>query len=219
MKWLRNQFPLYYNHTCTRKGIFMKLNNKIKHLALGIVTGVALLVVPTVASASTYTVQSGDSLWLISQKFDTTINNIVAENTKLTSSADTIFPNETLQVNSGNTQTAPTYYYTPKTTTPSYSKPNTQQSVSYSNTQSSSSTGSVSGYAQEMASRTGVPASEWEAIINRESGGDPTAQNPSSSAHGLFQQLGETSNDPQTQINDAVKLYHEQGLNAWAETR
>jgi hypothetical protein len=70
-----------------------------------------------------------------------------------------------------------------------------------------------------MASRTGVSASEWEVIINRESGGDPTAQNPSSSAHGLLQQLGETSNDPQTQINDAVKLYHEQGLNAWAETR
>mgnify|MGYP001416125118 CR=1 FL=1 len=191
----------------------MKLNNKIKHLALGIATGVALLVVPTVASASTYTVQSGDSLWSISQKFDTTINSIVAENTKLTSSADTIFPNETLQVNSGNNQTTPTYYYTPKTITPSYSKPNTQQTVNYS------STGSVSGYAQEMASRTGVSASEWEAIINRESGGDPTAQNPSSSAHGLFQQLGETSNDPQTQINDAVKLYNEQGLNAWAETR
>ena len=191
----------------------MKLNNKIKHLALGIATGVALLVVPTVASASTYTIQSGDSLWSISQKFDTTINSIVAENTKLTSSADTIFPNETLQVNSGNNQTTPTYYYTPKTITPSYSKPNTQQTVNYS------STGSVSGYAQEMASRTGVSASEWEAIINRESGGDPTAQNPSSSAHGLFQQLGETSNDPQTQINDAVKLYNEQGLNAWAETR
>ncbi|MCA7081924.1 transglycosylase SLT domain-containing protein, partial [Staphylococcus aureus] len=67
--------------------------------------------------------------------------------------------------------------------------------------------------------KTGVSASEWSQIIRRESNGNPTAQNPSSSAHGLFQRLGETSNDWRTQVNNAAELYSKQGLNAWAETR
>ena len=82
-----------------------------------------------------------------------------------------------------------------------------------------SSSANVSSVAQEMQERTGVSASEWISIIQRESGGNPAAQNPSSSAHGLFQQLGETSNNVQTQINDACSLYAKQKLNAWAETR
>ena len=76
------------------------------------------------------------------------------------------------------------------------------------------STGSSA--AQEMASRTGVPASTWEHIIARESNGQSSAQNPSG-ASGLFQTMpgwGSTAsvND---QINAAYKAYKAQGLSAW----
>ncbi|MBC8781293.1 transglycosylase family protein [Staphylococcus capitis] len=76
------------------------------------------------------------------------------------------------------------------------------------------STGSSA--AQEMASRTGVPASTWEHIIARESNGQSNAKNPSG-ASGLFQTMpgwGSTAT-VQDQINTAEKVYNEQGMSAW----
>lgn len=69
--------------------------------------------------------------------------------------------------------------------------------------------------AQEMADRTGVPASTWEDIIAKESNGDPNAHNPSG-ADGLFQTInwGDTST-VQNQIDAAEKAYKAQGLSAW----
>ena len=70
--------------------------------------------------------------------------------------------------------------------------------------------------AQEMARRTGVPASTWEHIIARESNGQPGARN-ASGASGLFQTMpgwGSTAT-VQDQIDAATRAYQAQGLSAW----
>ena len=70
--------------------------------------------------------------------------------------------------------------------------------------------------AQEMARRTGVPASTWEHIIARESNGQVGARN-ASGASGLFQTMpgwGSTAT-VQDQINAATRAYKAQGLSAW----
>ena len=70
--------------------------------------------------------------------------------------------------------------------------------------------------AQELARRTGVPASTWEHIIARESNGQVGARN-ASGASGLFQTMpgwGSTAT-VQDQINAATRAYQAQGLSAW----
>ena len=70
--------------------------------------------------------------------------------------------------------------------------------------------------AQEMARRTGVPASTWEYIIARESNGQVGARN-ASGASGLFQTMpgwGSTAT-VQDQIDSATRAYQAQGLSAW----
>ena len=70
--------------------------------------------------------------------------------------------------------------------------------------------------AQEMARRTGVPASTWEHIIARESNGQVGARN-ASGASGLFQTMpgwGSTAT-VQDQIDAATRAYQAQGLSAW----
>lgn len=87
-------------------------------------------------------------------------------------------------------------------------------SVVLSNGNTAGATGAAA--AQEMAARTGVPASTWETIIARESNGQVNARN-ASGASGLFQTMpgwGSTAT-VQDQINAAVKAYNAQGLSAW----
>lgn len=69
----------------------------------------------------------------------------------------------------------------------------------------------------KMVAATGQPASTWDYIINRESRWTPTAQNSSSTAHGLFQSLwiGQ-DNNVDDQINDAIRLYKAAGMSPWA---
>ncbi|QLK86803.1 transglycosylase SLT domain-containing protein [Staphylococcus sp. 17KM0847] len=109
------------------------------------------------------------------------------------------------------TQSAPSYNYnTAQTSTSSASA----GSVRLSNGNTAGSIGSRA--AQEMASRTGVPASTWEHIIARESNGQLNAYNPSG-ASGLFQTMpgwGAT-NTYEQQIAAATKAYNSQGLSAW----
>lgn len=93
-------------------------------------------------------------------------------------------------------------------------QPKTQQpTVQLSNGNTAGNVGTQA--AQEMADRTGVPASTWEYIIAKESNGDPNAHNPSG-ADGLFQTInwGDTST-VQNQIDAAEKAYKAQGLSAW----
>lgn len=70
--------------------------------------------------------------------------------------------------------------------------------------------------AAQMAAATGVPQSIWEAIIARESNGDPSVTN-ASGASGLFQTMpgwGSTAT-VQDQITAAINAYNAQGLSAW----
>ena len=87
-------------------------------------------------------------------------------------------------------------------------------SVRLSNGNTAGATGAAA--AQEMARRTGVPASTWEHIIARESNGQVGARN-ASGASGLFQTMpgwGSTAT-VQDQINAATRAYQAQGLSAW----
>lgn len=58
----------------------------------------------TAASAQTYTVQKGDTLWGISQKNSTTVQQLKGWNNL---SSDLIFPNQRLEVNGGSSAAAP----------------------------------------------------------------------------------------------------------------
>ena len=214
------------------------MNKLLKKVALTTASFVGLMGAGTLAAdASTYTVKSGDSLWEIANDNGTTINSILTDNSnKLSSINSVIYPGEQLELNQVATQAtsqatsessykAPQATYKPAANNYTSAKEqagtasNTGNKSYASSSDTNGSNASVNSIAQEMQERTGVSASEWISIIQRESGGDPTAQNPASSAHGLFQQLGETSNNVQTQINDACSLYAKQKLNAWAETR
>ncbi|KHD44604.1 transglycosylase SLT domain-containing protein [Streptococcus hongkongensis] len=91
----------------------------------------------------------------------------------------------------------------------------------YSATQVYQSNGNTAGVigsqaAAQMAAATGVPQSTWEAIIARESNGNPNVSN-ASGASGLFQTMpgwGSTAT-VQDQVNSAIKAYNNQGLSAW----
>ena len=167
------------------------------------------------ANAATYKVESGDTVSAIAQKFGTDTSSVISENGL--SNPDMIYVGQKLEI--GEQQSAQPKQNTNAQPQQAQQVSNHQTYTQPKETQTYSGSSSVSSVAQEMQARTGVSASEWSQIISRESGGNVNAQNPSSSAHGLFQQLGETSNDAQTQINHAVSLYKSQGLNAWAATR
>lgn len=93
---------------------------KKKTIAAFVGASVAVAVSSHHAEAATYKVKSGDSLWLIADKHNTTIAKIRSLN-KLNSNL--IFPNQVLQVpgttsssnsNTGSTSTSSTTYYTVK---------------------------------------------------------------------------------------------------------
>lgn len=79
--------------------------------------------------------------------------------------------------------------------------------------------------AQYVSNGTGVSASVWLKILYRESGGNPTAVNPSSGTYGYFQMNGPAHGginyaamSPVEYLNAVVRLYHYQGAGAWVET-
>lgn len=210
----------------------MKFSKKLKHVTLGLAVTLGLLTIPSLSTqaSSQYTVQSGDSLWTISQKYNTSLNSIVTSNPgKLSSINSTIFPNETLTINETSVTYTPstTYQQTYKQPTTTYQAPktstnnqvNSQASTSANTNSSYTGNSSISSVASEMEARTGVSASEWSQIIQRESNGQVGVTNSSSGAHGLFQSMHNPGNTVQSQINDAVNIYHQQGLSAWQATR
>ncbi|WP_283680274.1 LysM peptidoglycan-binding domain-containing protein [Lentilactobacillus sp. Marseille-Q4993] len=196
------------------------------------------------ASASTvYTVKSGDSVWAISQQFGSTIDAIENANNIQN---HLILPGQTLNIPDGTTTAAATTTAQPAATqttqsantaqTTNYNQANTanynqssQASTNYNysapkatttNTSSSSSyTGgsSTKSYVlSQMASRTGVSASTWNYIINRESNWQPSVRNSSSGAYGLFQNMHISGGSVKDQVNAAVSLYKQQGMAAWS---
>lgn len=189
-----------------------------------------------------YTVKAGDTLAKISQEqFGTTayveeiayVNhianvNVIHEGQTLTFDGvkelgETGADNLSAGVQTGsnvvtNTVTTPVTYATDTAATATTPAADYSAygggSVALANGNTAGATGSYA--AQQMAARTGVPASTWEYIIARESNGQVNAYNPSG-ASGLFQTMpgwGSTA-AVADQINSAVNAYNSQGLSAW----
>ena len=93
----------------------------------------------------------------------------------------------------------------------------TDSEVADTTTSNGNTAGTVgTAAAAQMAAATGVPQSTWEAIIARESNGDPNVTN-ASGASGLFQTMpgwGSTAT-VQDQTTAAINAYNAQGLSAW----
>lgn len=202
----------YYIYNQKNKGEIIILRNKI---IVGLATVLGALSLGVVgANAATYKVENGDTVSAIAQKFDTNTSSIVSENGL--SNPNMIYVGQTLEI--GEQQSAQSKQNVSVQPQQTQQVSNQQTYTQPKETQTYSGNSSVSSVAQEMQARTGVSASEWETIIERESGGNVNAQNPSSSAHGLFQSEHNPGNTVQSQINDAVNVYKEQGLSAWSET-
>ena len=197
-----------------------------KSILVGLGVAFGLLTTGLASQASSYTVQQGDTVLKIAQTYGTSINAIVNENQL--SNPNVIYVGEELTIGEKevrqSTQVAQQpveQNQQPQQVQQPAQQPqqNQSQEVSQNNNQSYSGGSNVSSVAQEMQSRTGVSASEWSQIIQRESNGEVNATNASSGAHGLFQSEHNPGNTIQSQINDAVQVYKSQGLSAWSETR
>lgn len=180
------------------------------------------------ASASTIvTVKSGDTVWGISQQYNSSVKAIESANNLQDANVITVGQQLTIPSANSSSNTQGSAHVAAATTTAqqtqSYSQPtqSTQATTQSSQASTSSNTTATSGSvaqqaAQLMEQKTGVSASTWMAISYRESRNNPSAQNPSSTAHGLYQSLYTTSNDWREQVNDAARIYHSQGMGAWA---
>lgn len=169
---------------------------------------------------STYTVKSGDSVWAIAQKFNTTINHVETTNNI---KGHYILPGQKLSIKTSSTSSDNNTSSTSSSasTTSSSSTSNTTAtttSTSSTDSTTSSYTGSnLKSYVlSQMQSRTGVSASTWNTIITRESNWQPYVRNSSSGAYGLFQNMHISSGSVEEQVNAAVALYEAQGMAAWA---
>lgn len=171
---------------------------------------VGLLMAGTLSANAdaTYTVKKGDCVWAISQEYKTTIESIETANNI---HGHLILPGQKLRIpgatapvtaQAAPVETAPAQTSEPETTTPA---PETYTG------------GNLQSYVLgQMQSRTGVSASTWDHIINRESNWQPHVVNGASGAYGLFQNIHISGGSVQQQIDAAVNLYHAQGMQAWA---
>ena len=129
----------------------------------------------TYASASTIvTVKSGDTVWGISQQYNTSVDAI--ENANSLSDANVITVGQQLTIPGANDSAAAT------TSTTNQAASTTQAQTSYSQPQTSTTTQASSNYASNnntsnysSAASTGGSAKAW--IANKESGGSYSARN------------------------------------------
>lgn len=114
----------------------------------------------------------------------------------------------------------------PQQPQPQQQKQNVVSQQSSNMTSTTTNSRSVSGgnlqsyVTSRMEAETGVSASVWSKIIQRESNWDANVTN-SSGHYGLFQLDGSYNKHGRSiegQIQDAADLYRKQGLNAWSET-
>ena len=220
----------------------MKITKKFM-FAAGTLLGASLLAGQK-AQAATYTVKNGDTVSKIAQKKYHTqslsaIETIVQANHL--ANRDLIFVGDKLHLpkkvkkfkvvaqapvqvdNSKSYTQAPAQSTQPVQQQPQQNVENQQNNSTASTTTNPSFVGSgnlQSYVASRMASATGVSASTWATIIQRESGWNATVTN-SSGHYGLFQLApGYQGNGGSVdeQIQGAISLFEKQGLNAWQST-
>lgn len=223
----------------------IKSNNIAKKFtfAVGALVGASLLATQQ-AQASTYTVKSGDTISKIAKKKYHSqsleaIETIVQANNL--ANRDLIFVGDKLHLPKKvkkfqvvaqvpvKVDNSKSYaQVTTQPTQPVQQQP--QQNVTSQQNNSTASTKTSSDYVgggnlqsyvtSRMEAETGVSASVWAKIIQRESGWNVNVTN-SSGHYGLFQLDGgynKHGNSVEGQIQDATDLYRKQGLNAWSET-
>ncbi|MBT9670594.1 LysM peptidoglycan-binding domain-containing protein [Secundilactobacillus kimchicus] len=195
----------------------MKLNKLM--LTLGVSAGLLLAGVSTASANTDYTIQAGDSLWSISQTHGVTLNELIHANKSIADKNDLILPGDKIVIPAGHAfknsmavATAPTTPAQP-VQQPTQTAPATQTQPASTSTGNG---GTKSYVLNQMASRTGVPASTWNYIIQRESNWQPGVRNSSSGAYGLFQNMHISGGSVQQQVDAAVSLYNQQGMQAWA---
>ena len=191
------------------------MTNKMKLQLLTVAGVLGLATAGVVASADSYTVQSGDTLSAIAANHNTTVDKLVSLNN--IANSHLIYAGQVLELDEARaaattaTATEATATTSAATTadTSSY-----QSSVVLSN---GNTAGSVGAYAAaQVAAATGTSASTWEYIIAKESNGNVNAYNPSG-ASGLFQTMP-IWGDPSTvdaQIQAAIRAYPSSGCGAW----
>ena len=115
-------------------------------------------------------------------------------------------------------QTAPKQQAPKVTQKPSVQPQQSSQGL-MSKTSGQLSQAEINQVAAEMASRTGESSATWSMIINRESRGNVNISNSQGSgATGLFQLMRNGQGTVGQQINEAAKLYGNQGIQAWSQT-
>ncbi len=211
--------------------------------AAGALVGSSLLATQQV-HASTYTVKSGDTVSKIAKKKYHTqsldaIETIVQANNL--ANRDLIFVGDKLQLpkkikkfkavsqapvqvnNSKSYTQAPAQSTQPVQQQPQQNVASQQNNSTTSmNTNPSSTSGSnlQSYVTSRMADATGVSASTWAKIIQRESNWNSSVTN-SSGHYGLFQLspgYQGHGGSVDEQIEGAISLFEKQGLGAWSET-
>ena len=220
----------------------IKSNNMKKKfiVAAGALVGASMFATQQV-HASTYTVKSGDTISKIAKKKYKTcslsaIETIVQAN-KI-SDRNLIFVGDKLKLPkkikkikaSKVVVQAPVQAQSnaqaPAQSTQATQQTQSTQSVASQNTTSTTASSSAGGsdlksyVTSRMASETGVDASVWAKIIQRESNWDSSVVN-ASGHYGLFQLApGYEGNggSVEEQIEGAVDLFRQQGLGAWSET-
>lgn len=220
-------------------------NNITKKIMItaGALVGASLLAGQK-AQASTYTVKNGDTISKIAKKKYhsqslSAIETIVQINHL--ANRDLIFVGDKLNLpkkikkfkavaqapvqvdNSKSYTQVPTQSTQPaQSQQPQQSEASQQSNSTASTKTSSSSTGSnlQSYVTSRMEAETGVSASVWSKIIQRESNWDTNVVN-SSGHYGLFQLAPGYQGhggSVEEQIQGAISLYQKQGLSAWSET-
>ena len=209
--------------------------------AAGALVGASLLATQQV-HASTYTVKQGDTISKIAKKKYhsqslSAIETIVQENH--IANRDLIFVGDKLHlpkkikkfkaVAQAPVQVNDSKSYTQAPAQPTQPVQQQQQSATSQQSSSTASTTTSPNYAggnlqsyvtSRMEAETGVSASVWSKIVQRESNWDSTVIN-SSGHQGLFQLApGYKGNGGSVdeQIEGAIDLFKKQGLGAWQET-
>ncbi|TMT00423.1 LysM peptidoglycan-binding domain-containing protein [Apilactobacillus kunkeei] len=121
----------------------------------------------------TVTVQSGDTLWGLSQKYNVSLSSLRAVNNRV--NTDLIYVGEKITLPSSATVSTDQKTVASATTTQSTT---TQKSAAQPQQQAQTQTQSTTNYSQSQSSSyTGSSSSAKEWIANRESGGSYTASN------------------------------------------
>ena len=186
----------------------------------GLSVTAGLLICGASASASMVTVKQGDTVSEIAVDNGTTVQAIANQNNL--DNPNLIYVGDQIVVSPQKEHYSSTKVNTVKST---QSNQSTQQSETTASNKVASQSGTLSdsekqSVLNQLQSRTGVSASTWNTIITRESNWQVDAANPSSTARGLLQQLYGGTGSVQSQIDNAVKLYHNAGdsMSPWALT-